>query len=100
MKKFKVLADGSIEFEGNFYTKQQITPDVLYEVFRLALKQEIEFEINETDPISVLFNRIKEETCVDSVFYNEINDSKVNYKNVVSLEENIKENNIIEDLPF
>jgi len=100
MKKLKIDKEGKIFYDGNEIPRKEIDNKFLDLVFQNSLKNEIDFEIDESDPVSLLFKRIKEETDPESEFYKKVTAIRKDYK------ENLEEKSEIEnaesenDLPF
>jgi hypothetical protein len=92
--------DGKVTFDGDEVLRKDINSVFLDSLFRSALKREIEFVIDETDPISKLFSRIKEETDPKSSFSKQIEELrsqlKTNSEEVTQIENAQSE----DDLPF
>lgn len=100
MKKLIVNKEGKIIFDSNELQKKDITGDFLNKLFIDSLKKEIEFEIDETDPISKLFIMIRDETKSDSDFYHQYESLKVSYKNTSEEKTKIESAVNEDELPF
>lgn len=99
-KELIVDKDGKVIFDGSEILRKDINGPFLESLFKSALKNEIEFDVNETDPISKLFQRIKDETNHNSPFYKQVEELrtqvKINSEEKAAIENAMTEN----DLPF
>ena len=100
MIKIEVNKEGKVFYCGDEIERKDITGEFLYYVFRESLKQNVDFHIDESDPISRLFIKIKEETKKDSDFYKQIGEIVENYRKTLQEEAQIKAINQEDDLPF
>ena len=99
-KRLIVDKDGKITYDEKEIVRSEIDDSFLENIFRSALKNEIEFKIDETEPISYIFKRIQEETHPKSNFHIDIdnlrNQLKENQEEKIEIEKAEDE----DDLPF
>lgn len=92
--------EGKVTFDGKEVLRKDINSSFLDSLFREALKNEIEFNIDETDPISKLFIRIKEETDPNSSFSKQIEALRSVAKGNFEEKNQIENAQAEDDLPF
>ena len=98
--KLVIEENGNVIFEGKHINKKDINSCFLEKIFRKSLKEEIDFVIDETDPISQLFIRIENETKKGSNYYNEIVKLRSELEEGINEKKSIESSKSEEDLPF
>ncbi|PKK95519.1 MAG: hypothetical protein CVV60_00820 [Tenericutes bacterium HGW-Tenericutes-5] len=99
-KKLIIENDGKILFDSTEVHKKDINSTFLDTIFKAALKDELEFIIDETDPISKIFQRIQEETNPNSDFYKQIEGMREEIKKNNEQKEQINNAKIEDNLPL
>lgn len=99
-KKLIIDKDGDITFDGTKIPKKEITGEFLNSLFTSALNGEVEFDIDETDQISKLFIRIKEETGSESPFFKHFEELRSQLSANSVEKEKIENSPSEKDLPF
>ncbi|MDD3129647.1 MAG: hypothetical protein PHF05_06875 [Candidatus Izemoplasmatales bacterium] len=100
MKKIIVTKDGKVTFDGKEITKKDINSDFLDDLFMRSLKSEVEFDIDDTDPISKLFAMIRDETKSGSEFYVQFESLKKSYEKIITEKTAIEQADSEEKLSF
>jgi hypothetical protein len=100
IKKLIIDKEGKVTEDGVTVLRKDINNSFLDSIFQSALKNEVDFEIDESDPISILFKRIKEETASDSLFVKKISGLRQQYKENIEERTTIENTETDEDLPF
>lgn len=99
-KTLTIDKDGKIIFEGSAINKTDVNSTFLEMIFSESLKQQIEFYIDNTDPISLLFQRIKEETEIGTDFSNKVKSLRTEFIKVQEEKVHIEKAEVEDDLPF
>ena len=100
MIKLSILDENEILYGEQKLDKEMINSSVLEEIFRKAIKGELEFKLNNNFQISKLFERIEQETSSDSEFMKKVNEINLEYDKLVELKAKIPEISEVDDLPF
>jgi len=100
MKKLVINQDGKVTLDGSEIPKKDINGNFLNLLFQRALKGEVEFFLDETDPISKLFTMIKEETHPESEFSKQVQNLRDSYTESVEEKKMIESAETEDDLPF
>lgn len=100
MKKIIVTKDGKVSFDGKEIIKKDINSAFLDSLFMSSLKSEVEYDIDDTDPISKLFAMIRDETRSGSEFYVQFESLKKSYEKIATEKTAIGQADSEEKLPF
>ena len=100
MKKFNLDKEGNITYDEKEITKKEIDGNFLNLLFAEGLKGEIEFIIDETDPIAKLFSKIEEESHFESDFAKQIQSLRSSYKQLQTEKETINSAKDEKEFPF
>ena len=100
MIKLSILDENEILYGEQKLDKEMINSSVLEEIFRKAIKGELEFKLNNKFQISKLFERIEQETSSDSEFMKKVNEINLEYDKLVELKAKIPEISEVDDLPL
>src|SRR5690554_3180248 len=100
--KQKLVVDekGKIIYNNIEIPRKDINSNWLDDIFQKALKDEIEFSIDETDLISLLFKRISDETKETSIFSQQISGLRAEYTKIMEDKKVIESAETEDDLPF
>lgn len=100
MKKLIIDKEGKVFYDGDEISRKEIDNRFLDLIFQKSLKNEIDFEIDESDPISLLFKRIQEETNPESDFYKRVSAIRNDYKENIEEKSKIENAESEDELPF
>ncbi len=99
IKKLIVDNQGNITYDGQTINRKNINSTFLDKLFSDSLEKCVEFEIDNTDSISRLFLKIKEETDENSEFLKLYETKKEDLKKLIKEKETIEEAAEEKDLP-
>lgn len=100
MKKIIVTKDGKVTFDGKEVIKKDINSEFLDSLFMSSLEGSVEYDIDDTDPISKLFTMIRDETKPGSEFYVQYMSLKKSYKKLKTEKTAIEQVDSEEKLSF